>query len=619
MSFLMHSLNGILDELNSKSPDLSSMAVSKSGIYSLKPASNYLWNRFVSATSFINGQNKTVKATKETIQDLFVNDLKEAALLTYSLRLERISAQKDPKDDLKGRLKELFFKEAGQTFNEEDFEKCFNLINKPKTATRADQTASRERLIRNSYQIFFKFWEIYRKTPSFKEKLSPLVQEDHPLQNETLFKAIKKEYKLINLKALILSDLPTDILSKASFEKEEEKRLTEWIQSLNARQDSISPSLFYSWLKEISFLEDDPKTHLHHLITSLKTRGCQLFDQPYQKSLDRQRGFKEGDEIEWRGNCYHLGKEILEEGSSDRIFEIVEKPDTIVRIANNRIKLLVKECSPKNRKTLFGVRDLLSSDDFGIGSDPLFRFEQKLDMLNLKWETEDWRLKEEEEKQAFDITNHLFYWIDIDKTPKNFSWKAGGRDKEGFLRFIKTFARETGDYSKYESYALEAANGNLFVLFFFVYTSRLSKHPIREYFQERVKDYLESGNAKIETTPLPEHHIKDFYREQAHSVIERIDVINKACKTQLDDEHHKDLSKRLLDYYLEEPLVFCFDDKDLQEKVIKSFSEEGLSLQCPSEIEKKRYEEISNEIYELNIKIIREAYKEQVGGGGYSS
>ena len=486
--------------------------------------------------------------------------------------------------------------------------------------SRQEVKANRHTII-NFHQATHFFWTLFIKDQDdnflIREAVMHLIKPSSTLTDRALFKALKKEGRWVQMEGIMEQAIPVALFAKLadpeSLTLNEKKCLRLWVQALNRSQQDISFKLFSCVLSEIMniiHLQSSSDLTLADFLEFLDQEGCQMIYKEDSVHINWREQLSPGDTIECNGKQLILGQQISpnnEVSDTFKIFQLDEYPNYVVKIAHNRLLLLVESKNAESEQEHWGVRfvkviDNLEEDDVvcpvsGLDSEGRCVVIEKLSLPfeEYVWTSEKLELMEEDENVALVFANHIFCMIQWKATAQNLSLSHLMWDKEGVLKSTRLLKKGPANYNDWESYCASAAKNNPYVLSFLINVSKLGEHPIALYYRKAVEFSLETGKIDLIGRPLPLGHRLDIYNQHIKKLCEEALLLRKNCFNTLiiqerrknpyaykqEAQLHKTVVDKLLKFYRASPTPGTFSP-NFKEEVINSFTK-TVSLLDPSD------------------------------------
>lgn len=492
-----------------------------------------------------------------------------------------------------------------------------DFIEKGKIAANPQEVKEWRHAIINFHQATHLFWSLFVKNNKdnieLKKPIKDFLQPHSTLADRPLYKALKKEGRWVQMEGVMQQSIPVALFAKLSDPKSltvnENKRLKTWIQTLNQCQKSISPKLFVCVLKEVMnviHLQGSSSLTLAELLLWLDREGCQIIHQEDPAHMDWREKLRAGDVIECNGKQLILGKQLSPDKLIDddfKIFELKNYPNYVVKIANNRLRLLLENQKAKNEEEHWGVRlvetianleqDKNKSEIHGLDDQGCCVVQEKLSssFAGHSWLSHKMELNQEEEDKALIFANHLFCMHQWKATPQNLSFAHLMWDKNGNLKSTRLLKKGGANYNEWEAYCEKAANGNIYVLNYLMHVSKLHEHKVGVYYREAIEHTLKTGKTDLIGRPLPLGHRQENYNQHIKKLCAEAQEIRESClkiviahlrkKKQYSYQQESKLQKlvadKLLQIYRASPMPGRFLP-DFKERVIAGFTGHDIEL-----------------------------------------
>lgn len=415
-----------------------------------------------------------------------------------------------------------------------------------------EQKALRHRIV-NFHHATYPFWSMWMKKQEqlLRHTLMHCINipASSTLLDRSLFKALKREAKWVQFEGILQQETPVNLLAKIHHPKSltvpENQRLKIWIEALNQQKHQLSLRLLILVLEEVSkiiALQGSSSVTLEDLIYWLDQEGCPLLHQEDEPHMDWREKLKRGDKIECNGKSLLLGEQISLEKEEDvyKIFALENYPEYVVKIANNRFRLLIENIEAKNEKQHWGFRLVETISNLEEDSNLIVSGLDKsgrcvvLEKLMPAFEEDLWvsttfQLAKEDEKLALVFANHIFCMIQWKASAQNLSLSHLMWDQEGVLKSTRLLKKGSPNYNEWERYCEQAAQDNAYVLNFLMHVSELNIHPIALYYREAVKHTLKTGKTDLIGRPLPLGYRQDDYGEHIKNLCIQAQQIREIC------------------------------------------------------------------------------------------
>lgn len=510
-------------------------------------------------------------------------------------------------------------------------------------------SAQEEKAIRhtivNFHQATYVFWSLFIQDEEdnafIRQPLMHLLKNVSTLTDRPLFKALEKEGSWVQMEGIMQQAIPVDLLAKLKGEYSltvaENRHLKRWLHTLNQRQEFISPKLFSSILQEIMNviqLQGSSTLTLPDLLSWLDQQGCPLLFREDSPHLYWREKLSPGDKIDCNGKELVLGKQLSPPkliNDRFKIFDLENYPDYVVKIANNRLLLLMEAQKASNEEEHWGVRLVETienleedEDSFTSGLDHQGRciVLEKLSspFSDIEWTSTEFKLTKEDERGALVLANHLYCMVQWKAAPQNLSLSHLMFDKEGDLKSTRPLKKGAANYNEWEAFCEKGAKGNPYVLNFLMYVSQLNEHPVAVFYREAVEHVLKTGKTNLIGRTLPLGHRQDFYNQHIKKLCAQALELRENClkivvaQLRIKGEYslkrearlQQSAADKLLKFYLSSPTPGRFAP-DLEQQVIGSMDRSSIviPLHLPDDVEDYYQEKI-----ELMIKYNEAASKE---------
>ena len=242
-------------------------------------------------------------------------------------------------------------------------------------------------------------------------------------------------------------------------------------------------------------------------------------------------------------NWFSANNSALEKEIDDefKVFELKNHPDWVVKIANNRFRLLIEERKAQNEDEHWGFRLVETVDNIeedaqkppvrGLDKEGRCVVLEKLSnpLVDCEWKSTEARLDEEDEKIALVFANHLFCM---------YQWKANAEklslnhllfDRSGVLKSVRLLKKGEPNYNEWEAHCLAASKDNPYVLAYLMQVSKLSEHKVGAYYRAAVLHALKNGETDLLSRPLPMGHRRGaMTKELKNSALKRSNCAARA-------------------------------------------------------------------------------------------
>jgi hypothetical protein len=489
-----------------------------------------------------------------------------------------------------------------------------NFNEKKKPISEEDEKELRHTIV-NFHQTTYLFWSLFIKNDEETRRLClPLMRfipSHSTLTNRTLFQTLEKEGRWVQLEGIMHQTIPVALFAKLydpdSLTLEENKRLTSWVKTLNSCQQELSAHLLYIVLTDVITiieLQGSSPVTLQDLLFWLHQHDCSLLEQEDAAHMDWREGLHPGDTLECNGKTLVLGNLLSPNkfvGDVYKVFELIDYPNYVVKIAHNRFRLLIENKQVQNEEEHWGVRFVATIDNLAEDDQkPLIKgldllgscvvLEKLVDTFDCYvWASQEWKLTEEDEKHALVFANHLFCMNDWKASAQNLSLAHLMWDKKGILKSTRLLKKGQPNYNEWEVYCENAAKGNPFVLNFLMHVSKLNEHKIAIYYRKVVEDTLKTGHVNLIGRALPFGYRQDYYQQRIKNLCLQAKELRTIClqhvtahlrkKRQYSYEQDGQLqaavAEKLIEFYRASPIPgrFC---SSLQDDVVKSFINQTL-------------------------------------------
>lgn len=510
-----------------------------------------------------------------------------------------------------------------------------------------DEEGSQRHTVVNFHQATYDFWSLFAKDEKkgkekdreeiirMREPLLPFLKGYSTLRDRPLFKALKKEGRWMQMEGTMHQSVPVALLAKLhdpnSLTIEESKRLKSWVQMLNRCEKEISLKLLSIVLMEVMdiiHLQGASPVTLPDILYWLDQQGCQQLYQEDPAHMDKREALRAGDTIECNGQKLRLGRQLSPQKEVDdtyKIFELVNYPDAVVKIGKNCFLLLIEAKRAECEKGHWGVRLVKTIDNLekDPNKPPINGLDQQGRCVVIEkllpafagavWTSQDKKLSQEDEKLALVFANHVFCMSQWKATAQGLSMPHLMWSKKGVLKSTRLLRKGPANYNEWETYCVEAAKGNPFILSFLMNVSKLSKHDVARYYREAVEYTLKTGKTDLIQRALPLAHRQDIYNLHLKTLCEKAKQLREECFKHVvaqlrkgNQYSHKEegqwrevVEAKLLEFYHASPTPGTFHPHLLQE-VIAHFSDS--SLKAVPLAASKDDEKYYKEKYELMMK-----------------
>lgn len=417
----------------------------------------------------------------------------------------------------------------------------------------------------------------------------------------------------MRMEGIIQQPIPVALFAKLDdpdqLTVEEIRTLRLWLQTLNECHKSISLKLLSVVLNDVMtviHLQGSSSLTLQDLLCWLDKQGCDPLHREDPAHLHWRDGLESGDAVMCNGKELVLGNLLSAQKSIDdefKVFEIDNYPDYVVKIANNRFRLLIEDMQGQNADAHWLIRPVekvanLEADDTKPSVDGLDRegrcvVLEKLHspVSDIEWTSDAAELTDEDEKCALVLANHFFCMQTWRANAENISHQHLMFDSNGVLKSTRLLKKGPPNYNEWEMHCAEAAKDNPHVLAFLMSVSKLSEHKVGLYYREAVEKTLKTGE-KIDflSLPLPmDHRLLEYDAHVKQLCSKALDLIESCLKhvktviarlhkdkkysKELEDDLRKKVADRLLHFYRASPAPGILAGDVLLEKVVESFSD----------------------------------------------
>lgn len=409
----------------------------------------------------------------------------------------------------------------------------------------------------NFQQATYNFWEFILKNQdkdicsSFLELALPsAVQEKtSPLLDRSFFKTLKKEFRWLHFESVLEQPIPLVPLAKlhdpSSLTMQERKQLTDWVKAINHHQKKLSPKLFAVVLAEalnVIQLQGGSTVTLQDILYWLFQQGCALVEHECPKHMDWREKLGPGSLIECNGKELELGQQLSPDKEIDdvyKIFELEEYPDYVVKIANNRFRLLIEAKQVEDEQAHWGVRFVNTITDLdgvsGLDQKGFCVVQEKLTcpFADYEWTSDNTILTKEDEEYALVLANHLYCMQQWQASSQNLSFKHLMWDAEGVLKTTRPLKKGPPNYIEWEDKCIKAAKKNVHILNFLMHVTKFYEHEMADYYRQAVEYTLESGEIDLVERPLPIGHRESYYEQHAQQLCQQALTLRKTCCKQV--------------------------------------------------------------------------------------
>jgi hypothetical protein len=441
------------------------------------------------------------------------------------------------------------------------------------------------------------------------------------LTDRPLFKALRKEKMWVQLEGELRQSVPVVLLAKlhdpSQLTVEENQRLTEWVQSLNRCKQSISATLLTAVLTEVVraiHLQGSSPITWQDIVCWLEQQGCLLLDEEDAAYMDKREKLQPGQMITCNGKKLRLGRQLSpqkEINDRNKVFELVDYPNYVVKIAHNRFRLLIEDRQAQSAKGHWGVRLVktianLEKDNqapavHGLDKQGRCVVLEKLStsFASHEWNSQSVKLSPEDEKPALVFANQLFCMKEWKLSVQNLSLSHLMWNREGVLTSTRILKMGPPNYNEWEKHCERATKGNVFVLSFLMHVSKLSEHPIALYYRKCVEETLKTGEINLMGIPLPLGHRQMDYEIRVKSLCEQARQLREECPKYViaqlrqqnkysyeqESQVRREIGERLLAFYRVWPTPGRLPSH-FQQEVIRSFMEK---IPLPKPIDAQGY------------------------------
>jgi hypothetical protein len=384
----------------------------------------------------------------------------------------------------------------------------------------------------------------------FVEKMIMPDQQAH-LMNELFFKSLKKELHWVQMEGITQQMIPVARLAQIHrFDHlllKDKQALKDWVDALNRHKQQLSVSALTSILIEIARLIDiqgSSPVKLEDILEWLDREGCLLIRQPDGIHMDWREGLQPGHTIECNGKQLVLGELLspVKKNDAYKIFALKDFPRCVVKIACNRLLLLLDAKKAQSAEHHWGFRDVeivpfvdnkgTSHQALVSGLDAKGRcvvFEKLSSPFPREWKSQTTQLDKAEEELALAFAVHIKHLMKTNTSVKNLSFDHLMQDATGCLKSTRLLKKGPSHYFQLERYCVEAAKGNFFVLSFIIRASQLHEHPLVHYSCRVVEKTVRSGTVSLVTEPLPQDHNYDYYKDHVRQLCQQALELHQEC------------------------------------------------------------------------------------------
>lgn len=467
-------------------------------------------------------------------------------------------------------------------------------------------------MITRFHQATIIFWSLFVKNDDVQLRhplLSYIDDQKSTLLDRPLYKALKKEGRWMQIEAMMRQPIPVALMSKLhdpdNLTVDEKRRLRSWVQTLNECQGTISLKLLSIVLQEviaIIHLQGSSPLTMQELLYWLDSQGCVVLHGEDAAHMVWRGGLNTGDTITCNGKELILGDLLSPDKPIDdefKVFELANYPDYVVKIANNRFRLLIEEKQAQNADEHWGVRlvkriENLEEDDKkppidGLDHEGRCVVLEKLSspLSGMEWTSDTAELTEEDEKYALVLANHIFCMHQWKANAQNLSLSHLMFDPEGVLKSVRLLKKGPPNYNEWEAHCAAASQDNPFILAFLMNVSKLSEHKVALYYRGAVEHALQAGETDLGSRPLPMGHRQPVYDKRVKELCKQAlelrrmclkHVIDRLCrkkeyKHQQEGALLKQISERLVQIYKASPTPGILSTDLILAKVVESFLE----------------------------------------------
>lgn len=473
---------------------------------------------------------------------------------------------------------------------------------------------SEERMIEIRQQIIacseatLPFWKFFLKGDKECPHPQQLLKrfDVTSLTNSTTYYALKSMCKVINLEGLLEQDIPIVELAQLGTNKNlsdaQSKSLKKWMKALNRSTMSISKLM--SALEAISEVIKmaHPTFSLDQLILRLDEHNGNFFKQADFKHIKWREQLKAGDQVACNGVSYTLGSEIGDKISSNeyRLFNISE--DTVMRIADNRVKLKLQAKKSNEDKWHWGVH-LAEHAQNGLDKNGKCEIIEKLHLP--QWKSTSYAVQDDRER-LLAIASHLFYMQDQLSTPQG--WKAESLmfGVDGEFKSTRLMPKGDFDYNALEAFCISTAKGNTHVVNYLMHVSQLAKNPVANFYREAVEYVFCHQQSGLIGIVLDRQYRRDIYNVHADKLCQKAialisdcacfvrDHLLRAGKFTFDSENEfkKEICSRLLVLYKSSATPGTLATDQMKQDILDSFLTKKECEKIPDDFYKKEFTEL---------------------------
>ena len=474
--------------------------------------------------------------------------------------------------------------------------------------TEAEETEHRHMVIR-FFQATMIFWRMFIKDDDIplRQPLLPFLDKQSLLTDRIIYKALKKEGRWTQVEGIMQQTIPVELIAKLedpdNLTVEEKRRLKSWVRTLNEQRGKISLKLLSAVLKEILVIiqmQGSSALTMPDFLYWLDQQGCEILHGEDGAHMDWREALRSGHEITCNGKKLVLGEQLSPEKEIDdefKVFELKNHPDWVVKIANNRFRLLIEERKAQNEDEHWGFRLVETVDNIeedaqkppvrGLDKEGRCVVLEKLSnpLGDYEWTSTEARLEEEDEKVALVFANHLFCL---------YQWKANAEklslnhllfDRSGVLKSVRLLKKGEPNYNEWEAHCFAASKDNPYVLAYLIQASKLSEHKVAAYYRAAVAHALKTGETDLLSRPLPMGHRQGCYDKRIKELCAEALELRRVCLKRVtamlrkkgenasdqEEELSQKIGERLVYFYKESSTPGILSSDPLQKQVLETF------------------------------------------------
>lgn len=428
------------------------------------------------------------------------------------------------------------------------------------------------------------------------ESLRRYLQPTALIADKVFLKVMKRELRWVRVEGALQQSIPVHLFAKLShpvlLTPSDKILLDRWVEALSA--STISLKLIAKVFEEALALlriQGHSKVTLQDLVVWHHQKKCRVLERDLAH-MDWRQKLKPGDAIFCNDKPLTLGKQLSPEKPVDdayKVFEIADSP-YVVKLGNTRFALLLEEWEADQQWCIRPVQRITNIQEVE-GAPPIEGLDKEGRCVVLEklkplppWESVSARLTPRDEIIALGLASHFFCMKEWRGSIENFSFSHLMRDNQGVLKSTRRFKKGPSNYLALESYCIEAARSNRYILSFLMHVTKLLEHPVAVYFQESLLEALEKGKTRHITRVLEPQHRDNQYEVKVSELISAALKLREECfnlvKAKLqknidirnqEQEIEREVSQRLAAYYRASLTPAHLFVDELRQAVVDSF------------------------------------------------